>query len=95
MGWEHINLTGDYVWRTPAKDQEGKFSHCDISAGLTCFIVRFVRRPRVGDGQGQRVEQPLGSVSVWVSARDSMLKRYEVAAFGSRAVNIVPSSLDE
>ena len=25
LGWEHINLTGDYVWRHPGKAQGGKF----------------------------------------------------------------------
>ena len=25
LGWEHINLTGDYVWRHPRKAQGGKF----------------------------------------------------------------------
>ncbi len=25
LGWEHINLTGDYVWRNSAKLGAGKF----------------------------------------------------------------------
>jgi len=25
LGWEHINLTGDYVWRSSAKVGAGKF----------------------------------------------------------------------
>ena len=25
LGWEHINLTGDYVWRSSAKVSAGKF----------------------------------------------------------------------
>jgi hypothetical protein len=25
LGWEHINLTGDYVWRSNAKVGAGKF----------------------------------------------------------------------
>ncbi len=25
LGWEHINLTGDYVWRKDRKVEEGKF----------------------------------------------------------------------
>ena len=25
LGWEHINLTGDYLWRTSAKVGAGKF----------------------------------------------------------------------
>jgi hypothetical protein len=25
LGWEHINLTGDYVWKNSKKTGEGKF----------------------------------------------------------------------
>ena len=25
LGWEHINLTGDYLWRSSAKVSAGKF----------------------------------------------------------------------
>ena len=25
LGWEHINLTGDYVWRQSRKMEQGKF----------------------------------------------------------------------
>jgi hypothetical protein len=25
LGWEHINLTGDYVWRQSRKVDEGKY----------------------------------------------------------------------
>jgi hypothetical protein len=25
LGWEHINLTGDYVWRHSRKIEQGKF----------------------------------------------------------------------
>jgi hypothetical protein len=25
LGWEHINLTGDYVWRQSRNVEEGKF----------------------------------------------------------------------
>jgi hypothetical protein len=25
LGWEHINLTGDYVWRQSRKIEQGKF----------------------------------------------------------------------
>ncbi len=28
LGWEHINLTGDYLWRSSAKIGAGKFSRC-------------------------------------------------------------------
>ena len=26
LGWEHINLTGDYVWRQNRRVERGKFS---------------------------------------------------------------------
>jgi len=26
LGWEHINLTGDYVWRQNRQVEQGKFS---------------------------------------------------------------------
>ena len=25
LGWEHINLTGDYIWHEDKKAQQGKF----------------------------------------------------------------------
>jgi len=25
LGWEHINLTGDYVWRQSRRLEDGKF----------------------------------------------------------------------
>ena len=25
LGWEHINLTGDYIWKKSSKIKEGKF----------------------------------------------------------------------
>ncbi|NVL29974.1 transposase, partial [Pseudomonas syringae pv. actinidiae] len=25
LGWEHVNLTGDYVWRQSRKLEDGKF----------------------------------------------------------------------
>ncbi len=25
LGWEHINLTGDYIWHEDKKVQQGKF----------------------------------------------------------------------
>jgi hypothetical protein len=25
LGWEHINLTGDYLWRSSARIEAGKF----------------------------------------------------------------------
>ena len=34
LGWEHINLTSDYLWRDSAKD-------------LTGFKFRFLRRPQI------------------------------------------------
>jgi hypothetical protein len=40
LGWEHINLTGDYLWRSSAKIGAGKFRPLG-AGGLACFIFRF------------------------------------------------------
>jgi hypothetical protein len=39
LGWEHINLTGDYVWRQSQKLQAGKFRPLRPlpEAGVACF----------------------------------------------------------
>ncbi|WP_341305482.1 Tn3 family transposase [Pseudomonas sp. TMP25] len=34
LGWEHINLTGDYLWRSSAKIGAGKFRPLRLLAGL-------------------------------------------------------------
>ena len=39
LGWEHIQLTSDYLWRDSAKD-------------LTGFKFRFLRRPQIAPGSG-------------------------------------------
>jgi len=33
LGWEHINLTGDYVWRSRAKIGVGKFRPLRLRSG--------------------------------------------------------------
>ena len=33
LGWEHINLTGDYLWRSNTKTGAGKFSPLRPLAG--------------------------------------------------------------
>ena len=39
LGWEHINLTGDYLWRSSAKIGAGKVQAATAAAtGLACFI---------------------------------------------------------
>jgi hypothetical protein len=45
LGWEHINLTGDYLWRSSAKIGAGKFRPLTSATGLRCFIFCFLRRP--------------------------------------------------
>ena len=38
LGYEHINLTGDYVWRNRFKSKEGQFmSHQAVTVSLTGF----------------------------------------------------------
>jgi hypothetical protein len=34
LGWEHINLTGDYLWRSSAKVGAGKFRPLRPLSGL-------------------------------------------------------------
>jgi hypothetical protein len=42
LGWEHINLTGDYLWRSSAKIGSGKFRPLRHAAtGLARFVLRF------------------------------------------------------
>ncbi len=39
LGWEHINLTGDYLWRSSAEIGAGKFRPLrPLQPGLACFI---------------------------------------------------------
>ncbi len=44
LGWEHINLTGDYSWRT--KRAPGKFQPTAPFQASTCYFFRFLRGPR-------------------------------------------------
>jgi hypothetical protein len=58
LGWEHINLTGDYLWRSSAKIGAGKFRPLRPLQPAACFIFRFLRRPRndaLGAPQPERV----------------------------------------
>jgi hypothetical protein len=48
LGWEHINLTGDYLWRSSAKVGAGSSGHATAATGLACFIFHFLRRPPYG-----------------------------------------------
>jgi TnpA family transposase len=51
LGWEHINLTGDYLWRNSARVAAGKFRPLRLlQPALTCFIVRFLKRALIGSG---------------------------------------------
>jgi hypothetical protein len=38
LGWEHINLTGDYLWRSSAKIGAGVQAATAAATGLACFI---------------------------------------------------------
>jgi len=40
LGWEHINLTGDYLWRQNREGRERQIQAATtVSAGLPCFIL--------------------------------------------------------
>ena len=49
LGWEHINLTGDYVWRNRFKGKEGIQSAQTATDSLTYFKIRFLKRPQNPD----------------------------------------------
>ena len=48
LGWEHINLTGDYVWRSRSVPSRGRFRPLrpSKSGGLAYVIFRFLRGPQ-------------------------------------------------
>ena len=46
LGWEHINLTGDYLWRSSAKIGAGKFRSLRTLPGKRCVLAR---RGRAGE----------------------------------------------
>jgi TnpA family transposase len=41
LGWEHINLTGDYLWRSSAKVGAGSSGHCDRCHRLSVLYFPF------------------------------------------------------
>ena len=43
LGWEHINLTGDYVWRQSRRLEDGSSGRYGCPENLS---VRFFRIPR-------------------------------------------------
>lgn len=43
LAWEHVNLTGDYLWRSSAKVGAGVQVPAAIATTLTCFIFRFLK----------------------------------------------------
>ena len=53
LGWEHINLTSDRLWRSSAKISAACSGAMATATGLACFIFRFLRQPLVR----QRIER--------------------------------------
>jgi hypothetical protein len=47
LSWEHINLTGDYLWRSSAKMGTQVQAVASTRWVLACFKFRFLRRPDV------------------------------------------------
>ncbi|HHQ4787946.1 TPA: hypothetical protein ACSP23_003420, partial [Aeromonas hydrophila] len=42
LGWEHINLNGDYLWRSSAKvGARGSSGHCDRCHRLSVLYFPF------------------------------------------------------
>jgi hypothetical protein len=44
LGWEHINVAGDYIWRQHKLVEQGKFRPLRGSLALACDFFRFVSR---------------------------------------------------
>ncbi|WP_458573637.1 Tn3 family transposase [Citrobacter freundii] len=45
LGWEHINLTGDYVWRQSRRLEDGKFRPLRMPENLSVRFFRILRAP--------------------------------------------------
>ncbi len=45
LGWEHINLTGDYVWRQSRRLEDGKFRPLRMPGNLSVRFFRILRAP--------------------------------------------------
>jgi TnpA family transposase len=46
LGWEHINLTGDYLWRSSARSVRGSSGHCDRCHRLSVlYLMRWSLPP--------------------------------------------------
>ena len=41
LGWEHVNLTGDYVWRQDRRVERGKFRPLERSPRLSVLYIPF------------------------------------------------------
>ena len=49
LGWEHINLTGDYLWRSSAKIGAGKFRPLrPLQTGLVLYFPFSETTPSMG-----------------------------------------------
>ena len=45
LGWEHINLTGDYVWRQSRRLEDGSFGPYGCPENLSVRFFRILRAP--------------------------------------------------
>src|SRR6218665_2072002 len=60
LGWEHINLPGDYLWRSRAKVGGGKFRPLrPLPPAWRALIFRFLRRPQHDLLTSQTCRHPL------------------------------------
>jgi hypothetical protein len=79
LGWEHINLTGDYLWRSSAKIGADKFRplwDTDSSGKVTRgrgAVSRFVDAERAGAERRTELEQVLARVELAVGNAASRL----------------------
>ncbi len=68
LGWEHVNLTGDYTWKTTRKSHGGKFRPLrTILRPLTYATIRFLRGPLIalfGRGMSEMAAETLVSSQI-------------------------------
>ena len=60
LGWEHINLTGDYLWRSSAKVGAGQVQAATaMQPALAYDFFRFLRRPQAALREIEKITREL------------------------------------
>jgi TnpA family transposase len=63
LGWEHINLTGDYVWRQSPTLAQGSSGHCDRWPSLSVRFIPFSEAAPSTESPGSGAGKQAGSNS--------------------------------